>query len=283
MVLQVDVFVAAPIPAATGSDNPAKKWWSPISWTLIQGPTSAVLIDTPISIQQSEQLAAWIKETAPNKGLKYIYTTHAHGDHFFGNPVILKHFPNATCIATSRVTQGIEKTLATALPRWETWFPNGQILSKEQSVPKSLPEQGEFLIDGHSIFGIDVIHSDTDASSFVHVPDLKLVVAGDIVYGDCFQFLAEARTAEKRKNWLEALDRIGSLNPHIVVPGHKRASQADGPYLIDATREYILAFEEELGRFNEAEKVEMAMRRRYPQRWNEYLLERSCASSVGTA
>lgn len=283
MALQVDVFVSPPIPAATGSDNPAKKWWSPISCTLIQGPTSAVLIDTPISIHQSEQLAAWIKETAPGKDLKYIYTTHAHGDHFFGNPLILKHFSNATCIATSRVTQGIKKTLATALPRWENWFPNGQILSKEQIVPNSLPEQGKFLIDGHSLFGIDVVHSDTDASSFVHVPDLKLVVAGDIVYGDCFQFLAEARTAQKRKNWLEALDHIASLNPHIVVPGHKRASQADGPYLIDATREYILAFEAELGISDEAEKVEMAMKKRYPQRWNEYLLERSCASSVRTA
>jgi hypothetical protein len=57
----------------------------------------------------------------------------------------------------------------------------------------------------------------------------------------------------------------------------------DGSYLIDATREYILAFEAELGISDEAEKVEMAMKKRYPQRWNEYLLERSCASSVRTA
>lgn len=65
----------------TGSDDANKHWWSPISCTLIQGPSSAVLVDTPISIKQTEVLAAWIKQTAPEKQLKFIYTTHAHEDH----------------------------------------------------------------------------------------------------------------------------------------------------------------------------------------------------------
>ncbi|CAI7579344.1 unnamed protein product [Penicillium crustosum] len=229
---------------------------------------------------QTEELAAWIKKTAPGKKLKYIYTTHAHGDHFFGNPVILQHFPGTTSVATSLVAAGIKTTLVSAIPRWEEWFPDGQILTKEQIVPESLPENGEFSIDGHSLFGVNVAHSDTSASSFLHVPDLKLVVAGDIVYGDCFQFLAEAKTAEKRENWLDALDQIAALEPSIVVPGHKRASQADGPYLIDATRAYILAFAEEVNRLGDADKVEEAMVKRYPHRWNRFLLDVSCKSSV---
>lgn len=212
--------------------------------------------------------------------MRYIYTTHAHGDHYFGNPVILKNFPGAISVTTSRVATGIEETLATAIPRWERWFPDGQILTGEQIIPQSLPADGEFSIDGHSFFGVNVAHSDTNASSFLHVPDLKLVVAGDIVYGDCFQFLAEAKTSEKRKNWLDALDQITALKPNIVVPGHKRATQADGPYLIDSTREYILAFEDELNRLGDADKVEEAMAKRYPQRWNQLILEMSCKASV---
>ncbi|KAJ5754138.1 metallo-beta-lactamase superfamily protein [Penicillium nucicola] len=278
--LQVDVYVAPPIPTTSGSDDPTKQWWSPISCTLIHGPTSAVLVDTPISIKQTEALAAWIKQTAPGKQLKYIYTTHAHGDHYFGNPVILKHFPEATSVTTSLVATGIRDTLASAIPRWKGWFPNGQILSEGHIIPDSLPETGEFSIDGHSLFGINVAHSDTDASSFLHVPDLKLVVAGDIVYGDCFQFLAEAKTADKRKDWLDALDQIAALEPNIVVPGHKRATQVDGPYLIEATKGYIVAFEEELERLGDVDKVEQAMTKRYPQRWNRFILEMSCKSSV---
>ncbi|EEA19186.1 hypothetical protein TMatcc_010266 [Talaromyces marneffei ATCC 18224] len=279
--LQVDVYVAPPIPAATGFTEPSKSQWSPISCTLIHNSKSAVLVDTPITIKQTEALADWIKATlAPDTKLEYIYTTHAHGDHYFGNPVILEHFPGAKCVATASVAAGIEKTLAASIPIWQGWFPDGQILSERQTVPESLPETGEFFIDGHSLFGVDVSHSDTDASSFLHVPDLDLVVAGDVVYGDCYQFLAEANTPEKRKSWLNALDQIAALKPSIVVPGHKRASQLDGPYLIESTREYIRTFERELEQLGDADQLEEAMKKLYPQRWNGFILDTSCKSSV---
>lgn len=277
--LQVDVFVAPPIPAVTGYQESFKTWWSPISCTLIQGSKFAVLVDTPITIDQAEELANWIKKTAPGKKLKYIYTTHAHGDHYFGNPIILKHFPEATCIATLSVAGAIERTLAAAIPKWQKWFPNGQIPAG-QIAPVCLSETGEFSIDGHSFFGIDVTHSDTDASSFLYIPALNLVAAGDIVYGDCYQFLGEASTREKRKAWLNALDKIAALKPNIVIPGHKRASQADGPYLIDATKQYILVFEQELERLQDADQLEQAMKDRYPQRWNGFILDWSCKRSV---
>lgn len=277
--LQVDVYVAPAIPTVTGSEDPSKTWFSPICCTLIQGPTSAVLVDTPITIELSEGLAKWVKKTAPGKKLRYIYTTHAHGDHFLGNPVLLRYFPEAKCVTTSLVAGGIKRQWPHSLDLWHRLFPNGQV-SDGQKVPEPLPDSGEFSIDGHSFFGIDVPHSDTEASSFLHVPDLKLVVCGDIVYGDCYQFFGEASTAAKRAEWLKSLDQIASLNPHIVVPGHKRESQADGPYLIEATKQYILAFEEELLKAKDANELESAMVSRYPQRWNKFLLEWSCKSSV---
>lgn len=89
--------------------------------------------------------------------------------------------------------------MASAIPQWKGWFPNDQILSDEQVFPEPLQKNVEFVIDGRSLFGVDVAHSDTQASSFLHVTDLKLVVAGDIDYGECFQFLAVAKTAEKGK------------------------------------------------------------------------------------
>jgi glyoxylase-like metal-dependent hydrolase (beta-lactamase superfamily II) len=201
--LQVDVYVSPAIPATTGSQDPTKQWWSPVSCTLIQGPTSAVLVNTPISISQAEDLADWVKKTAPGKKLEYIHTTHAHGDHYLGNPILLKKFPSATCVTTSAVANEIKATLATAIPKWNGWLPNGQIVTDDQVIPRSLPANGEFSIDGCKLHGFDIVHSDTHASSFLHVPDMELVVAGDIVYGDYYQFLAEASTAEK--------PRVGSM------------------------------------------------------------------------
>jgi hypothetical protein len=106
------------------------------------------------------------------------------------------------------------------------------------------------------------------------------VVSGDIVYGECFQHLGEANTAQKRKHWLDALTQIAALKPSLVVTGHKRVSQLDGPYLIDLTREYILTFEEEIKKWKDANNVEEAMKKRYPHRWNGFILCQSCSSSV---
>jgi hypothetical protein len=176
------------------------------------------------------------------------------------------------------VVQSIRRILNEDIPKWEGLFP-GQIPTS-QVVPTALPENGIFQIDGHDFIGVPVEHSDTHASTFLHVPSLRLVVGGDIVYGECFQYLAEANTAEKRQLWIKALDTIAALNPAIVVPGHKRATQADGPYLVDLTKQFILDFEKELEASSDPVKIEEAMVRRYPTRWNAYILLGSIRSSL---
>ncbi|KAJ9156321.1 Metallo-beta-lactamase protein [Pleurostoma richardsiae] len=277
--LQVDVYVAPSIPVVSSFKDPLKQWFSPICCTLIHGPISAVLVDTPTTIELTGGLLEWIKKTAPGKTVRYIYTTHAHGDHFFGNPLIVEQFPGAKCVATSSVVDAVKTFLSEQLARWHGMYPNGQI-PDGQIIPEPLPENGEFSIDGESVFGIDVPYSDTQASSFLYAPSLKLVVAGDIVYGDYHQFLGEANTVEKRKLWLAALDQISALEPDIVVPGHKRSSQVDGAYLIDFTRAYILTFEHELEKLKDSDKLEEAMKRRYPNRRGEFILGLSCKPSV---
>ena len=37
-----------------------------------------------------------------------------------------------------------------------------------------------FILEGHDLLIIEVGHSDTDESSVLYVPDLELVVAGDV-------------------------------------------------------------------------------------------------------
>jgi glyoxylase-like metal-dependent hydrolase (beta-lactamase superfamily II) len=276
--LQVDVYVAPAIPTNTGLSDSRKTVWSPISITLIHSPTSAVLVDTAISIEENEKLADWIEQTIPGKTLKYIFITHAHGDHFLGLPILLSKFTSAKPVATFKVVEGCKEQLApTGIARWSTLFP-GQ-LAANQIPPTALPDSNIFEVDGHKFHAIDVEHSDTHATSFLHVPSLRLVAAGDIVYGDCHQFLRQTETKELRHQWLAALDTIAALDPHIVVAGHKRATQIDGSYLIAATKKYILDFEEELERANDPLELEAAMKKRYPQRWNDYILEVSCKAA----
>jgi len=56
--------------------------WVTNTVTLIYGQRDAILVDTFLSVQHSEELVDWVVESGKN--LTTIYITHAHGDHFFG-------------------------------------------------------------------------------------------------------------------------------------------------------------------------------------------------------
>jgi Metallo-beta-lactamase superfamily len=118
---------------------------------------------------------------------------------------------------------------------WLPRFP-GQI---PDDNPVADPLDGEFFeLEGRPLVPVSVRHTDTDDTTVLHVPDLALVVAGDAVYNDVHQYLAES-DAQGRRDWLAALDTIEGLGPRAVVAGHKRYGKDDAPRTIDETRQYI--------------------------------------------
>src|ERR1700687_2529655 len=105
-------------PAYLPSRPPGEKQrpWPPISSTLISGERGAVLVDTPITVEQARALANWI--ATRGKNLTTIYAIHGHGDHFFGASTILERFPGARFVARPEVIeimrlQASPETLAT--------------------------------------------------------------------------------------------------------------------------------------------------------------------------
>src|SRR2546425_11099244 len=129
--LKWDVFLAPSIPAITSDLPPGEKQrpWPPISSTLISGERDAVLVDTPITVDQARALANWV--AAKGKNLTTIYATHGHGDHFFGTSTVLERFPGARFVARPDVIkimreQASPESLATF---WNPRFP-GQISSQ---------------------------------------------------------------------------------------------------------------------------------------------------------
>jgi len=267
--IRVAVYTAPPIPSSRPGTNAAV--WSPISCTLIYTAEKAVLVDTPITINQTESLVEWIKKIAPGRQLSYIYITHGHGDHFFGIPVLLNHFPEAKAVATAatvtHMKQQVEERTFNAL--WEPRFPGGQIY-RPFVVAEPLPENNQFLLDGKWIMhAIECGHSDTYDSTILWVPDIKLAVCGDVVYGQVHQMLLEANTKAKREEWIRAIEKVEALEPTYVVPGHKQAGEVDGIWHLASTKKYILDF----GKVLESEPKEPAevfdaMTSLYPERFN---------------
>ncbi|HEY9227509.1 MAG TPA: MBL fold metallo-hydrolase, partial [Gemmatimonadaceae bacterium] len=189
-LLEWDVYVAPGIPVVSDDLPPdeTQMLWSPTSSTLIYGERDAVLVDALLTVKEAEALVTWID--VHDKRLTTIYATHGHGDHCFGASVVLQRFRSARFVATTGVITIMREQASpeTLKRRWRQRFP-GQVVDHPVIA---VPLQGNTIdLEGHELIPIEVGHTDTDNTTCLHVPDLGLVVAGDVVYNDVHVYLGE--------------------------------------------------------------------------------------------
>ena len=277
--LEYTVYVAPQLPIVS-SDLPPdvdRRWWSPISSTLIFGERDAVLVDPLMTADQASSLADWV--AAANRNLTTIYVTHGHGDHWFGLDTLLKRFPDARAVAPRQVIEHARRQCAPEFLEscWKARFP-GQI--PERLALPDLLDGDELELEGQTLKVVDFGHTDTDDTTGLHVPSIGLVVAGDAAYNDVHVYLAES-PAEGRRAWLAALDTLEALAPSAVVAGHKRPDSPDDPKIIEQTRRYILDFDELVAQASSPEQLYRAMLERHPNRINSGAVWSSARALIG--
>jgi glyoxylase-like metal-dependent hydrolase (beta-lactamase superfamily II) len=277
--LSYDVHVTPSIPTAIPDLPPDldRRWWSPITSTLISGESDAVLVDALMTVEQARHLADWV--AGSGKNLTTIYVTHGHGDHWFGLSTLLERFPRARAIATPAVVAHARQQCAPEFVEsfWNSRFP-GQIPDRFV-LPE--PVAGDtFELEGEEIRIIELGHTDTDDTTALHVPSIGLVVAGDAAYNDVHLYLAES-PAEGRKAWIAALDTLAALAPTAVVAGHKNPARPDLPEIIEQTRRYIQEFEELAASTSSSLELYHLLLETYPKRVNPGAAWGSARSAKG--
>jgi glyoxylase-like metal-dependent hydrolase (beta-lactamase superfamily II) len=275
--LQVDVYHAQPY--AVHYQNSTSLLFSPTAFTLIHGAHEAVLVDGPALDSIAEDIAHWIKRTVQGKKLKYIYVTHGHLDHFGAFPVIQKYFPEAKVVATSGVIKQMNAQLAPEMWKnfWLALLPDLTKPSLDGVV--TLPSDGKFYFqDRHEFQSISVGEGDTADSTVLYSPSIDLVVGGDVVYGHCYQYLAENPTAELRAQWLASLETVKALKPKFVVPSHTQESEGYGINHLEETEKYIRSYNGWLEKAKSWEELESFARQQYPDRIGEFILRYSAQS-----
>ena len=203
--LRYKALVTTQIPQSGRGPLPggSTRMWSPITSTLIMGQRDAVLVDPPLTKMQAAEIGDWI--TASGRELRQMYITHGHGDHWFGAISLLQRFPGVTV----RATEGTAKVMEVQNdPKfradfWDRVFP-GQLPAGEVGV--TLVDERGFELDGVALLPVEVGHTDTDATTMLHVPDMGLLVAGDVVYNGVHLYLTESGGVTGIDEWLAALD-----------------------------------------------------------------------------
>jgi len=265
--LQHKVFVTKQIPQSGRGPLPdgSTRMWSPITSTLIMGRHDAVLVDPPLTSRQADDVGDWI--AASGRRLAQIYITHGHGDHWFGALPILERFPGVTVSAT----RGTAKLMVAQnepefrVDFWDRVFP-GQLPAGDLDV--SIVDERGFDLEGVSLVPVEVGHTDTEATTMLHVPQIGLLVAGDVVYNGVHLYLTETGGVPGIDEWLAALDTAETLDPATVIAGHKNPRASDDPTQIQATRRYLTDARELIESSQHAEAFYEGMLGRHPDRIN---------------
>jgi glyoxylase-like metal-dependent hydrolase (beta-lactamase superfamily II) len=277
-LLKWDVFVTQGIPIVTKDAPPGirETYFQAMASTLIYGDKDAVLVDAYMTTKQANALADWV--ASKGKNLTTIYITHGHGDHWFGVGTLLERFSNSKVVATPNTVKVMRQNASPeALDGvWKAGFP-GQIPDK-LVIAEEL--KGNVIdLEGHELVVVELGHTDTDHTTCLHVPSIGLVVAGDAAYNDVHLYLAESN-AQKRQEWIAALEKIESLNPRIVVASHKRPENDDNPRIVEETRHYIRDFDRLVETTKTAQELYDKMLELYPNRVNPGWALWSSARSV---
>jgi glyoxylase-like metal-dependent hydrolase (beta-lactamase superfamily II) len=270
--LSIDVFNGGykAIPGGPGWDDRVPATWPATTSTLITANGDALLVDALLTRDEGERLAAWVQKTGTRP--RAIFVTHGHADHFFGAGPVLDAFPDAALLACDQqVVDAARGQLgAKAMASWNSRFP-GQ-LPQSPPVPE-LAGSPEFDLDGHTILFRTIGGADGALATVVHVPDLRTICSGDIVYNNIHMWLWNS-TPDSRKTWLSSLDAIAALQPSTIITGHKdpEAPDDDATRVLDQSRRYIEDFEQALATSGTPRELFEEMLAKYPTYGNRYTL-----------
>jgi glyoxylase-like metal-dependent hydrolase (beta-lactamase superfamily II) len=236
-----------------------------VNSTMISGEKDMLVIDPQFSLSEAHRLTAEILES--KKNLVLIYVTHPHPDHLFGLAVLKQAFPSARIVALPATVNGAK----TGWPaRQKFWFPiygnnipgPDPVLPEELTAPVLGLEAEQFQITGG-------VQGDGPGNSFVYIPSLKAVVAGDTVFDRVYFGVPKDKA---REDWMKTLDQISALQPAILIPGHEGPGAKHDLSAIQFMRKYIADWDANVASSKDAAEMRAKVLEQYPGLGMEFTL-----------
>ncbi|MFL5865749.1 MAG: MBL fold metallo-hydrolase [Thermoleophilaceae bacterium] len=248
--------------------------WGESNAGLVVGDGGALLIDTLWDPRLTRLMLDAIDERV-GVPIEVVVNTHSDGDHVWGNQLL----EGTRMVATHAAIELIRHEPPSALQRFKSAAPWLKRLGAlPLPVVGSLPlpvlprlhlrELGAYIeamlapydfsdvrltVPGEGFSGglmgdaggrevrlHEVGPAHTAGDLIAHVPDARVVFAADVL----FIGVVPVMWAGPTSNWIAALDRILSLDPAVIVPGH---GPPCGRAEVEALRDYLAWVDDEAG------------------------------------
>ncbi|GLZ34926.1 MBL fold metallo-hydrolase [Lentzea sp. NBRC 105346] len=170
---------------------------------LVVGDRECLVIDTGLN----DAFAADVRKITPLPWR--VVLTHNHWDHVLGTPAFLpcEIWAHENCTVDEEILLGDAKNYPELIPVDPVLVPPTHTFKNHKKF-----DLGGRTVELHH-FG----PSHTSHDVVVHVPDVDVVFAGDVVeIGAPVQFGPDATP----ENWPNVIEQIKRLAPAMVVPGH---------------------------------------------------------------
>jgi len=253
--------------------SPDDQFWA--NSVIIEGSREVMLVDAQLTKTSAEKVLQEIRET--KKPLSIIYVTHEHADHFLGLEVLKEAYPGVRIIANSAVTDRINKVYQEKVDKWKKILGSGAT-SQVVAIEKF---DGNFIeFENSKIELLKDVQGDTDENTMIWIPGQRILIAGDVLFNNMHVYTAET-DSKAREKWLNSLNKIRTLKPSVVIPGHSKVgAPLDASTAVDFTENYLLVFDEELTKAKDSDSLINTMKGRFPSADFLLALERGAKANV---
>jgi glyoxylase-like metal-dependent hydrolase (beta-lactamase superfamily II) len=253
--------------------SPDDQFWT--NSVIIEGEHEVMLVDAQLTKTNAERVLEEIKET--KKPLSIVYITHEHADHFLGLEVFREAYPGVRIIANSAVTDRINKVYQEKVDKWKKILGSGAT-SHVVVIEKF---DGNFIeFESSRIEVLKDVQGDTGENTMLWIPGQRILISGDVLFNGMHVYTAET-DSKAREKWLNSLNKIRTLKPSVVIPGHSKVgAPLDASTAVDFTENYLLAFEEELKKAKDPDSFINTMKERFPSADLLLALERGAKANV---
>ncbi len=173
------------------------------------------------------------------KPVRFVFDTHHHGDHAYGNPVWSAR--GAVPLAHENVVREMNRYEP---ERWRQAARDRADVAKldrESPMPPTLTYEKRLVLDDGTrrvellFFGT----AHTAGDGFAYLPEQKILFTGDSVVNGPHNYMGDGHTG----SWLGVLDKLLALDVEIVAPGHGPCGDRG---LIQLQRDYIAHLRQEV-------------------------------------
>jgi glyoxylase-like metal-dependent hydrolase (beta-lactamase superfamily II) len=182
---------------------------------------------------RAKELLTITKQLSP-KPVRYVFDTHAHGDHAYGNSVWTA--AGATTLAFQGVTDEMNRWEPT---RWRNAMASRADVRATGETDVQRPQMsitGDKLTLNDGTREVDFLFlgwGHTPGDGYVWLPAEKILATGDAAVNGPRNKLLDANIA----NWPKALERAIELGPVHVLPGH---GEAGGIEILQGQRQFLV-------------------------------------------